>query len=113
MANDFLAISDGTFTLSETENKNQFYFYRNDGEVLTDIDREPMDLYHAYCMRKMMNGEMTALVINNLLLEISDDEKCIRLTICDIGEKSAINTNSTVSNKQPNFLKRLIHKIFG
>ena len=46
MANEFLAVSDGTYTLSETENKNQFYFYRNDGAVLTDIDMEPMDLYH-------------------------------------------------------------------
>ena len=47
MANEFLTVSDETFTLSESENKNQFYFYRNDGEVLTDIDREPMDLYNA------------------------------------------------------------------
>ena len=113
MANEFLAISDGTFTLSETENKNQFYFYRNDGNVLTDIDREPMDLYQAYIMQKMMNGEITDMVMNNIYSEMSDDGKCIRLTICDIGEKPVKNTNSTVSNKQPNFLKRLFHKIFG
>ena len=112
MANEFLAISDGTFTLSETENKNQFYFYRNDGEVLTDIDREPMDLYQVYIMRKMMNGEITDVVMNNIYSEMSDDEKCIRLTICDIGEKPARNTNSTANNKQPNFLKHLFHKIF-
>ena len=113
MANEFLAVSDGTFTLSETENKNQFYFYRNDGEVLTDIDREPMDLYQAYIMRKMMNGEITDIVMNNIYSETSDDGKCIRLTICDIGEKPVRNNNSTVSDKQPNFLKRLFHKIFG
>ena len=47
MANKFFTVSDETFTLSESENKNQFYFYRNDGEVLTDIDRELMDLYNA------------------------------------------------------------------
>jgi len=46
MATELLAISDGTFTLSETENKNQFYFFRNDGQVLSDIDREPMDYCH-------------------------------------------------------------------
>ena len=113
MANDFLAVSDGTFTLSETENKNQFYFYRNDGEVLTDIDREPMDLYHAYIMCKMMNSEITDIVMNNIYSETSDDGKCIRLTICDIGEKPTRNKNSTVSDKQPNFLKCLLHKIFG
>lgn len=109
MANEFLAISDGAYTLSETENKNQFYFYRNDGEILTDIDREPMDFYQAYIMQKMANGEIIGVVMNNIYLEMSDDEKCIRLTICDISEKS----NSTADNKQPNFIKRLLHKIFG
>ena len=113
MANEFLAISDGTFTLSETENKNQFYFYRNDGNVLTDIDREPINLYHAYITQKMMNGEITDMIMNNIYSEISDDGKCIRLTICDISEKPVKNINSTVSNKQPNFLKRWFHKIFG
>ncbi|MBR2241216.1 MAG: hypothetical protein IJ890_07570 [Clostridia bacterium] len=112
MANEFRAVSDGTFTLQETENKNQFYFYRNDGEVLADIDREPMDLYHAYIMQKMMSGEITDVVMNNIYSEISEDGKCIRLIICDIGEKTEHHDNSTVS-KQPNFLKRLYHKVFG
>ena len=112
MANEFRAVSDGTFTLQETENKNQFYFYRNDGEVLADIDREPMDLYQAYIMQKMMSGEITDMVMNNIYSETSEDEKCIRLTICDIGEKPAHQNTSTVS-KQPSFLKRLIHKVFG
>lgn len=112
MTNDFLAISDGTFTLSETENKNQFYFYRNDGNVLTDINREPMELYHAYIMKKMMNGEITDIVMNNIYSETSVDGKCIRLTICDIGENPVKSTNQNVSDKQPNFLKRLFHKIF-
>ena len=112
MANEFRAVSDGTFTLQETKNKNQFYFYRNDGEVLADIDREPMDLYHAYIMQKMMSGEITDVVMNNIYSEKSEDGKCIRLTICDIGEKPAHHNNSTVS-KQPNFLKRLFHKVFG
>jgi hypothetical protein len=113
MANEFLAVSDGTFTLAETENKNQFCFYRNDGEILTDIDRELMYLYHAYIRRKIMNGEITDMVMNNIYSETSDDRKCIRLTVCDIGEKPARNSNSTVSDKNPNFLKRLFHKIFG
>ena len=92
--------------------ENQFYFYRNDGNVLTDIDREPMDLYQSYIMHKMMNGDITDVVINNICLETSDDGKCIRLTIYDIGKELAKNTNSTVSKKRPNFLERLFHKIF-
>lgn len=113
MANEFFAISDGTYTLSETENKNQFYFYQNDGEILTDIDEEPIDLYQAYIIQKMMYGEITDAVMNKIYLELSDDEKCIRLTICDVGEKKARNTNSTANQKQPNLIKRLFHKIFG
>lgn len=113
MANEFLAISDGTFTLQESDNKNQFYFYRNDGEVLTDIDREPMDLYQAYIMKKMMKGEITDIVMNNIYSETSADGKCIRLTIYNIGEKPVQQSNSTVNSEQPNFWKRLFHKVFG
>lgn len=114
MANEFLAISDGTFILSETENKNQFYFYRKDEKVLADIDEKKlMELYRAYLMHKFETGEITDMVVNNIYSQKSKDEKCIRLTICDIGEKFDENTNSIVKNKQPNFLKRLLYKIFG
>ena len=111
MANEFRIISDGTFTLQKSENKNQFYFYRNDGEVLTDIDREPMDLYHAYIMQKMISGEITDIVMNNIYSETSADGKCIRLTISNIDEKPVQNDSSV--SKKPNFLKRLFHEIFG
>ena len=112
MANKFLAVSDGTFTLQESENKNQFYFYRNDGEVLTDVNEELMDLYHAYIFQKMVNGEIN-MVMNNIYSEISGDGKCIRLTISNIGEKLERDQNSTVSDKPSGFMKRLLHKIFG
>ena len=74
MANEFLAVTDGTFTLSETENKKQFYFYRNDGKVLTNIDREPMNLYQAYIMQKMMNGDIKDIVMNDIYSAMSDDK---------------------------------------
>ena len=113
MTNEFMAVSDGTYTLQETENKNQFYFYRNDGEVLTDIDREPMDLYQAFVMQRMMSGEITDMVMSNIYSEISDDEKCIRLTISDISSGSIQDKDSAVREKKPNFLMRLFHKICG
>ncbi|MBR6034128.1 MAG: hypothetical protein IKP28_05300 [Clostridia bacterium] len=81
MADVFQAVTDGTFTLQETENKNQFYFYRNDGGVLTDVDREPIELYQAYIAHKIMSGEITSIVVSTIQSEISDDGKCIRLTI--------------------------------
>ena len=113
MANKYLSISDGTFILHETENKNQFYFYRNDGEVLTDIDREPLELYQAYIMMKMLTGEITDDVKKNIYSEKSEDGKCIRLTIRDIDEKTVQYNDSSASNKNPNFLKRFFYKIFG
>ena len=67
MANGFMAVSDGTYTLQETENENQFYFYRNDRGVLTDIDREPMNLYQAFVMQRMMSGQITDMVMSNFL----------------------------------------------
>lgn len=82
MASEFLTISDGTFTLSETEIKDQFYFYRNDRKVLTDIEDEPMALYQAYLVRKIMNGEVADKIIHHIYSETSDDSKCIRLTVC-------------------------------
>ena len=113
MANDFNAVSDGTYTLQQSdENPNQFYFYRNDEGVLKDIDREPMDLYHAFIMQKMFDGEITGMVMNNICEEMSDDGTTIRLTVSDIGENSAPRKDSTV-NKKPGFFKRLFQKLFG
>lgn len=33
MSKEYLAVSDGTYTLTETDSPNQFYFYRNDDGV--------------------------------------------------------------------------------
>ena len=113
MANEFFAVSDGTFTLLETKKKNQFYFYRNDGEVLIGIDNEPMDLYQSYIMNKMASGEITGAVMNNICFETSNDGKCIRLTVYDIGEEPTKGKDLIESKKSPSFIKRLLDKIFG
>lgn len=108
MADELLVISDGTFTLSETERENQFYFYRNDGEVLTGIDQEPMLFYRTYIFNKMIEGKLTDIVMQTIYSEMSDDGKCIRLTISDIGKKSELGA----SNQKPNIFKRLLNKIW-
>lgn len=113
MANEFLAVTDGIFTLSETEKKNQFYFYRNDGGVLIGIDNEPMDLYQTYIMHKIASGEIYHVVMNNICFETSDDGKCIRLTIYGIGEEPDKNNDLDENKKSPSFIKRLLDKIFG
>lgn len=130
MAKELRAVTDGTFTLAETEKENQFYFYRNDGGVLTDIDREPMDLYQSYIVNRMMMGEITEMVSCDIHLQISEDKKCIRLIISDIGAEineeieGKISEDDVkeireefddliVSSKKPTFIKRLLNKILG
>lgn len=111
MANELLAVSNGEFTLSKTENENHYYFYRNDGGVLTaGTEREMIDMYRAYIMHEMVEGKITDNVNHRIYAEMSSDGKCIRLTICDIGKEPTNTNNSTVNQKQPNFLKRLFHK---
>jgi len=105
VSKELKALSNGEFTLAETEVENQFYFYRNDGKILGDVGRIPMDFYQQYIMSKMMNGEITEIVMNNILFETSDDGKCIRLTTSDIGEPP-----KTKPNKKPNFFKRIFKK---
>lgn len=79
-----MAVSSKGYVLSETDNPNQFYFYREDGAVLGDVGRLPMDMYQAYIMQKMMSGEITTVVMNNIAFETSVDGKCIRLTTDEI-----------------------------
>lgn len=72
-----------------------------------------MNLYQAYIMQKMMNGDITDIVMNDIYSAMSDDKKCLRLTIYDVGENPSENDNSITSKKQPNFFKKLFTKLFG
>ena len=113
MAQEYNAITDGTFTLQESDDKKQFYFFRNDGGKLTDQD-DPMDLFHAYIMSKMMSGEITGMITSNIRCEKSEDDTTIRITLLDFTETPiSIDITPDQENKQPGFLKRWFHKIFG
>lgn len=105
--NKFLSISDGVFTLAETENKKVFYFYRNDGNVLNNPYSKPMELFHKYMAMKMMNCEIKEIIMKDICLQMSDDKKIIRLSLCDIGKKN------NMPQKSPSFFKRIVNKIFG
>jgi len=124
MSKELQAFSDGTFLFAEDENGKQFYFYRKDGEVLGDVGRRPMDFYQHYIMTKMMSGEITGMVANNLKFEESADGKCIRITVVDeFGESESKKEEikpieetaeeSIQPNPQTNFVKRMLKKIFG
>ena len=105
MSNELKAMTDGTFTFAESEDPNVFYFYRNDGEVIGNVGRMPMDFYQNWICTKMFNGEITEMVMNDICFETSDDDKCIRLTVSGIGERKS-------KQEQPNFIKRLFSKLF-
>lgn len=105
MSNELKAMTNGTFTFAESEDPNVFYFYRNDGEIIGDVGRIPMDFYQNWICTKMFNGEITEMVMNDICFETSIDGKCIRLTVSGIGKCKP-------KPKQPNFIKRLFFKIF-
>ena len=120
-------ITDGIFTLQESENKNEFFFFRNDGNVLEGIDREPTDFYSAYIMQKMMNGEISGMIVSNLRWEMSTDGKVIRGTVEDFktyDEEESADESETdknisevhpilIHNEKKSFWERLKEKIFG
>ena len=61
--------------------------------------------------------KVTDIVANNILFETSNDGKCIRLTVSDIGEEPkpknvSVEEYKTQKIAKPNFFKRMIKKIF-
>lgn len=67
----------------ESDDKSQFFFSRNDGKVLGEIDREPIEFYKMYIKGKRILGEITGavFVFNRIILERSSDDTVIRLTV--------------------------------
>ena len=126
MAKELYVLSDGTFSLSETEVENLYLFYRNDGRVIGDVGRIPMDFYQSYITNKMMNGEITEIVRKDIKFEPLYDGKFIRLTVSEMGESPQVKTQDSndveksesqpVQNEEqpkPNLFKCILKKIFG
>ena len=131
MDKQLMVLSDGTFSFSESDVENQFYFYRNDKGVLGDVGRIPMDFYQEYICHKMFSGEIKGAFASNVKMEISDDNKCIRITELSASELSdtsldsestadsdskpepVLSQSTTATTQQPNFFKRLFKKLFG
>lgn len=112
-ANEFLSLSNGTFTLSETPIKNHFYFYRNDGEKLGRIDsRKPLEFFQAYIIRKIITGEIADSADYQISYDRSADDRCLILIVSD-NDNIENNLNQNSCAERPNFFKRLLKKIFG
>ena len=96
MKKGYFTVSDGTFSLSETDVKNQFCFYRNDGGELTENGHEPMDLYQAYIIHQMMNGKMNVeAVCQDIKYEMSDDRKVVRMIVRDTWKRSLLQESDS------------------
>ena len=116
MAQEFLAITDDTYTFTESDDEKVFYFYRNDEEKLGDVGRIPMDFYQAYIARKMMDENILTPIFGNLRFETSSDEKIMRITVVDYKELPEVEKDSTNNKKppelkQPGIFKRIFEKI--
>lgn len=107
----FKTVTDGVHILSETENENQFYFYRKDGRVLGNVGRLPMDMYEHYVCTKMIESNQMEIISNKIEFETSTDGTCIRLTTMDFGVKISLPTK--VEPSEETGMKKLIKSIFN
>lgn len=98
-------VKNKKFTLSETEDKKQLLFYRNDGQILegnaVDFEEEIFKLYESYMACKMMFSEETTTFNLEFDFEMSDDKKYITLSF------------SERNHANPNIFMRLINKLFA
>ena len=123
MSKELQELTDGRYTLKETGVENQFFFFRNDNEVLENVGTNIiMELFGKYLIEKIQKGEIQQSVYEGKMsFEISNDGKIIRLTffenpvnkpnlrIVKGEEKESTNTGK----QRPNFFKRVTRKLFG
>lgn len=109
-----ISVTDGTYVLSESEEKNVMYFYRKDGKSLTDKDMDPMDFYHFYIMQKMINGDISgAFVANNICCVKSDDGTVVKMTIGNTETIPLDDIDKTTENSNKNRTKTKKRSIFS
>lgn len=81
MANEFVKVSDGTFTLFETETPNVFLVYRNDGENFSDLDDVPKEITHLY---GLYMGMQLKIRVQEVYFIMPEEKKYIIIIAKDI-----------------------------
>lgn len=99
-------LSDGEYVFAETKIKNQYHFYREDGQKLGEVGNIPMDMYRNYMCMKMFEGGVTNMVANNIRFDTSDCDTCIRITTFALGEKDPFE------QREEKGLKSLVKSLF-
>ena len=76
-------LTDGTYTLKETEVENQYLFFRNDHQVLGNTGSAYIYLFARYFNEKFSDGNEKKDVsyIGEMSFEISRDCKVLRITV--------------------------------
>lgn len=111
MSKEVTVVTNGTYTLEETENANQFHFFWNDHGVLEDVGTLPIEMYARYMVQMAREGLIDNGYETKLFFEISEDKKVLRLTAVEATKPQL----HIVKNEQyeapdvtkPNFFKRV------
>lgn len=112
MSKELQKLTNGQYTLTETENENQFLFFRNDNEVLAYVGSEPLELFARYLIEKDKKGELRPNMEykGSIAFEISYDHRKMRMTISDnqsyVPEQSVIRSKK--SKKHFTFFEKLL-----
>ncbi len=110
MSNEHMGISDGTYSLVESDDPNIFFFYRNDEGIIGDVGRLPMDFYQNWICTKMMKGEIAHVVMNNICFQTSIDGRVIRIVTSEMKDDKP-EASENIPQKQ-NFIKKIFNRIF-
>lgn len=82
MAKELQKLTDEEYTFTETENENQFLFFRNDRTPLgSEVGSEPIELFALYLLGKVQEGKLSSdnAYRGSIRYEISQDKRVIRL----------------------------------
>lgn len=120
MSKELQELTNGTYTLRETGVENQFFFFRNDHEVLGNVGTSHMELFAKYLIEKSQKGEIQQSVYEGRMsFEISNDGKIIRLTVSEnLPKKPNLHIVKEGEKElpgvaKPNPFKRAFKKWFG
>ena len=126
MPKELQELTDGTYTLAETKVENQFFFFRNDHQVLGNVGLSPVELFSKYYIEKSQkegiqkSGYEDKIRFKFSECEISKDRTIIRLTVSDNLEKNpnlrivkgGEKESPNATKQWPNFFKRVTRKLF-
>ena len=111
MVQELRELTDGVFTLKETEVENQYIFFRNDKEILKNVGTNNVVMLLAeYLLVNSPKGENQQSTYEYYMCyEISEDYRIIRLTVKNKPNLQVVRIEDAT---RPNFFQR-IKKMFG